>query len=176
MKCPFCREGDFAVVDSRRQEDGGFPIRRRRICTRCKRKVWTAEQIEETPLKVVKKNDQRRETFDPAKLRRGLERACYKRPITNEEIGEIARRIQDEVYACYYGEVPSSVIGDLAMDLLKKLDQVAYVRFASVYRKFKDASDFAHEVAPMLKRGKNGPGRRRSRSEDDGKRTDEIKS
>ena len=173
MKCPFCREGDFAVVDSRSHR-GGFPIRRKRLCSHCKRRVMTVEHVEEAPLQVVKK-DESREPFDPAKLRRGLERACYKRPITNEEIGEIARRIQDEVYACYYGEVPSSVIGDLAMDLLKKLDQVAYVRFASVYRKFKDASDFAHEVAPMLKRGKNGPGRRRSRSEDDGKRTDEIK-
>ena len=175
MKCPYCREGDFAVVDSRRQEDGGFPIRRRRVCSHCKRKVWTTELIEETPLNVVKKNDERREPFDPAKLRRGLERACYKRPITAEEIDHIARRIQDEVIACYYGEVPSSVIGDLAMEYLRRLDKVAYIRFASVYREFKDVSDFVQEVEPMLKRGKNGPGRRRPRSQDDGKKPNETK-
>ena len=172
MKCPYCREGDFAVVDSRRPGDGGFPIRRRRVCSHCKRKVWTAEQLEERPLKVVKKNDKRRESFDPAKLRRGLERACYKRPITAEEIEQLARRIQDEVFACYYGEVPSSVLGDLAMEYLKRLDKVAYVRFASVYREFKDVSEFVQEVEPMLKRGDHGRGRRHSHRQDDGKKND----
>jgi transcriptional repressor NrdR len=161
MKCPFCRGGDFAVVDSRNQ-DGAFPIRRRRVCSHCKRKVWTIEQLQEVPLKVVKKTDARREPFDSGKLRRGLEKACYKRPITVEQIDTVARRVEEEIYACYYGEVPASVIGDLLMEQLRKLDQVAYVRFASVYREFKDVSDFVHELEPMLAKRRNGRGRARA--------------
>jgi len=141
MKCPFCRQGNFAVVDSRNL-DGKFPIRRRRVCDKCQRKVWTVELVEDAPLKVVKKDDQRREPFDPTKLRLGLEKACYKRPITKEQLDQMARQIEDEIHACYYGEVPSSAIGDLAMEHLHRLDQVAYVRFASVYRDFEDVSDF----------------------------------
>src|SRR5262245_54992621 len=109
MKCPFCREGDFAVIDSR-QQDGGFPVRRRRACASCGRRVWTVEHIEEVPLKVIKKNDDRREPFDPAKLRKGLELACYKRPVTDEQIDQIVREIEEEVYANYFGEVPAAVI------------------------------------------------------------------
>jgi len=165
MKCPFCREGDFAVVDSRSSQDGGFPIRRRRVCARCKRRVWTIEQIEDVPLRVVKKGDARREPFDAGKLRRGLEKACYKRPVTNDQIETIVRRIENEVYACYFGEVPASVIGDLVMDYLQQLDQVAYVRFASVYREFTDVSDFVQEVQPMLEQKKNGAGQRPPRDE-----------
>src|SRR5262249_10766496 len=140
---------------------GGCPIRGRRACSRCKRKVWTIEHIEEVPLKVVKKDDSR-EPFDPEKIRRGLEKACYKRPVSSEQIEAIIRQIEEKVYAEYFGEVPASVLGDLVMARLKKLDQVAYVRFASVYRAFKDVSDFVEEVQPMLDRGgKNGAGRRR---------------
>lgn len=141
MKCPFCHDGNFTVVDSRNQE-GKFPIRRRRVCDQCQRRVWTVETIEEAPLKVIKKDDQRREPFDPAKLRLGLEKACYKRPITKEQIDQAARQIEEEIHACHYGEVPASAIGDLAMEHLQRLDQVAYVRFASVYRDFEDVSDF----------------------------------
>jgi transcriptional repressor NrdR len=154
MKCPFCREGDFAVVDSRNQE-GGFPIRRRRACDRCKRRVWTVEQIEDVPLKVIKK-DESREPFQPDKLRRGLEKACYKRPVSTEQIEAVVRQIENEVYANYFGEVHASVLGDLLMEQLRQVDQVAYVRFASVYREFKDVSDFMQEVKPMLARSKNG--------------------
>ncbi len=161
MKCHFCGEGDFAVVDSR-SHDGGFPIRRRRVCDRCKRRVWTVENVEEIPLKVVKK-DQSREPFDPGKIRRGLEKACYKRPISTAEIEGIVRQVESDVSAAYFGEVPASVLGDLVMKYLKKLDQVAYVRFASVYREFQDVNDFVQEVQPMLSRGKNGkPPRRRA--------------
>ncbi len=160
MKCPFCREGDFAVIDSRSQE-GGFPIRRRRFCSHCKRRVSTIEQVEEAPLKVVKK-DHSREPFAPAKLRRGLEKACYKRPISSEQIENLVRQVESDVYARYPDEVPASVIGESAMAYLKELDQVAYVRFASVYREFQDVSAFMAEVQPMLPRGKNGAGRRRS--------------
>ncbi len=161
MKCPFCREGDFAVVDSRNHQ-GGFPVRRRRVCDRCKRRVWTVEHIEENPLKVVKKDDSR-EPFDAGKIRRGLEKACYKRPVSAEQIEAIVRRIESDVYAAYFGEVPASVLGDMVMEHLKTLDQVAYVRFASVYREFKDVSDFVEEVEPMLAHGRNGKAPRPAR-------------
>jgi transcriptional repressor NrdR len=156
MKCPFCHEADFAVVDSRHHE-GGFPVRRRRYCSQCKRRVWTVEHIEDVPLKVIKK-DETREPFDPAKLRRGLEKACYKRPISDEQIEGIVRRVESEIYARYFAEVPASAVGDLVMDELKRLDQVAYVRFASVYREFKDVSEFVQEVQPMLSGDRNGAG------------------
>jgi transcriptional repressor NrdR len=158
MKCPFCREGDFVVVDSRNNE-GEFPIRRRRRCDRCRRRAWTVEQIEENPLKVVKKDDSR-EPFDAGKIRRGLEKACYKRPVSAEQIEGIVRRIENDVYTAYFGEVPASVLGDMVMEQLKTVDQVAYVRFASVYREFKDVSDFVEEVQPMLARGRNGKPKR----------------
>jgi transcriptional repressor NrdR len=160
MKCPFCREGDFAVVDSRSHKDG-FPVRRRRICSHCQRRVWTIESVEEVPLKVIKK-DESREPFDSAKLRRGLERACYKRPVSSEQIENIVRQVEGELYANYFGEVPSTAIGERAMECLRTVDQVAYVRFASVYREFTDVSDFVQEVQPMLARSKGKNGKRRS--------------
>src|SRR5215471_11405161 len=108
MKCPFCREGDFAVVDSR-TPTGVFPIRRRRVCSQCKRRVTTIEQIEESPLKVVKK-DNTREPFNAAKLRHGLEKACYKRPVSDEQVDGIVRQVESYVYARYFGEeVPAKV-------------------------------------------------------------------
>lgn len=151
MKCPFCREGDFAVIDSRNHR-GGFPIRRRRACDRCKRRVWTVEHVEEVPLQVVKKDDSR-EPFDASKIRRGLEKACYKRPVSTAQIEEMVRQIEEDIYAQYFAEVPSSIVGDEVMEHLKGLDQVAYVRFASVYREFKDVNDFVQEVEPMLRQG-----------------------
>src|SRR5262249_2406974 len=108
MKCPFCRQGDFAVVDSRSQR-GSFPIRRRRSCTDCKRKVWTVEQIVEMPLQVVKK-DETREPFEPSKIRRGLEKACYKRPVSSDQIDQMIECVQSDVYTRYFGEVPSNVL------------------------------------------------------------------
>jgi transcriptional repressor NrdR len=152
MKCPFCREGDFAVIDSRNQQ-GGFPIRRRRVCDRCGRRAWTSEAIEDAPLKVIKK-DETREPFDPAKIRRGLERACYKRPVSSAQIDEIVREVESEVYADYFAEVPASVIGEILMARLPHLDQIAYVRFASVYREFKDVNEFMTEMQPLLRRKK----------------------
>jgi transcriptional repressor NrdR len=158
MKCPFCRDGDFAVIDSRSHQ-GGFPIRRRRACDRCKRRVWTVEHVEDLPLKVVKK-DESREPFDPEKIRRGLEKACYKRPISTEQIETVVRQIESDVYARFFTEVPTSVLGDMLMEHLKHLDQVAYVRFASVYREFTDVSDFVQEVEPMLQK-QNGARRQK---------------
>jgi transcriptional repressor NrdR len=163
MKCPFCHEGEFAVIDSR-QQNGKFPVRRRRACRQCGRRVWTVEEIMDLPLKVVKK-DGRREPFDAAKLRGGLEKACYKRPIKNEQLDQIVKRIENELYGLYFGEVPSSHIGDLVMEYLRELDQVAYVRFASVYREFQDVNDFVTEVGPMLARNRNGGRRKRPASQ-----------
>ncbi len=148
MKCPFCRQGDFDVVDSRSRE-GDFPVRRRRRCGQCGRKAWTIEQIEEVPLKVVKKNGIR-EPFERRKIARGLEKACYKRPVSSQQLEEIAADIETEIYSRFDREAPSSAIGELVMARLKELDQVAYVRFASVYRDFKAVSDFVEEVQPML--------------------------
>jgi transcriptional repressor NrdR len=166
MKCPFCQKGDFAVIDSRSQEDG-FPVRRRRACRACKRRVTTVEQIEEVPLKVVKK-DSSREPFDTAKLRRGLERACYKRPVSDEQIEDIVRQVEEYVYARYFNnEVPASVLGEMVMERLQQVDQVAYVRFASVYRAFKDVSDFVQEVEPMLRKAPNGT-RRKAKQQEEG--------
>ena len=152
MKCPFCREGDFAVIDSRNQQ-GGFPIRRRRVCDHCNRRAWTTEAIEDTPLKVIKKDDTR-EPFDAGKIRRGLERACYKRPVSSAQIDELVKQVESDVYAEYFAEVPASVIGEVLMTRLQHLDQIAYVRFASVYREFKDVNEFMQEVQPMLIRKK----------------------
>jgi transcriptional repressor NrdR len=159
MKCPFCREGTFEVIDSRSPQ-GGFPVRRRRHCSHCHRRVWTVENVEEVPIKVIKK-DESREPFDPAKLRLGLEKACYKRPVSTEQIETIVRQVESDVRANYFAEVPAAVLGEMLMQSLKKLDQVAYIRFASVYREFKDLNDFVEEVQPMLAASKRGNHKRR---------------
>jgi transcriptional repressor NrdR len=148
MKCPFCRAGDFDVTDSRPGE-GEYLIRRRRRCSQCGRRAWTIEQLEESLLKVIKK-DQSREPFSRRKILSGLEKACYKRPLTSEQLEQAVTRIETELYRTYDREVPASAIGELVMAELKQLDQVAYVRFASVYREFKDVSAFVQEVQPML--------------------------
>jgi transcriptional repressor NrdR len=149
MKCPFCRDGSFEVIETRTERDG-FPVRRRRRCTACGRRAGTVETVEEIPLKVIKKNDSR-EPFDRVKIRRGMEKACYKRPLSAEQIEAAIDEIEAEIFARHDREVPVSAIGELVMAKLKALDQVAYVRFASVYREFKDVSEFVQEVQPMLK-------------------------
>jgi transcriptional repressor NrdR len=148
MKCPFCREGSFEVTDSRSDRDR-FPIRRRRRCTHCGRRAWTVERLEEAPLKVIKKN-QSREPFDRLKIRKGMEKACYKRPLSTAQLEQAVDEIEAEIYRQFDSEAPVSAIGELVMAKLKELDQVAYVRFASVYREFKDVSEFVEEVQPML--------------------------
>jgi transcriptional repressor NrdR len=163
MKCPFCHEAEFAVTDSRSRE-GGFPIRRRRRCPQCQRRAWTVELIEDVPLKVVKK-DESREPFDPAKVRSGIEKACYKRPVSTDQIESIVRQIETDLSATYFGEVPVRAIGELVMEYIKKLDPVAYIRFASVYREFKDVSDFVQEAEPMLGTAKSKNGRRKKSKE-----------
>lgn len=161
MKCPFCRKGDFAVIDSRSRQ-GSFPIRRRRCCTRCHRRVWTVETTQEAPLQVIKK-DQSREPFDREKIRRGLEKACYKRPVSMEQINAVVDRVEEEIYGQWCDEVAAPRIGELVMEQLQDLDKVAFVRFASVYREFQDVSDFMQAVQPMLPDKSSNARRGRSR-------------
>lgn len=148
MRCPFCREGESKVVDSRLSQP--TEIRRRRECLNCSRRFTTYERIEQAPLKVIKKEGSR-VPFDREKIRAGLEKACYKRPVTNEQIDEIISTVEQEVYQGFEREVPSRYIGEKVFELLKDVDQVAFVRFASVYREFKDVNDFVEELGPMLK-------------------------
>jgi len=148
MRCPFCRTDNDKVIDSRASHDG-VAIRRRRECVGCKRRFTTYERVEEMVVKVVKK-DGIREPFDREKIRRGLEKACWKRPISDAQIAEVVAAIESRVYSAVDGEIESRHLGELLMEELKKLDQVAYVRFASVYRQFEDIADFVDELRPML--------------------------
>ena len=152
MKCPFCKVDDDRVVDSRASSDG-FAIRRRRECTSCNRRYTTYERIEESPLRVVKKDD-RREPFDRRKILSGLLKACEKRPVSLETLEKITETIEGRVLETFEREVPSTYIGQLVMSELKRVDQVAYVRFASVYREFKDIHEFMEELRPMLEKEK----------------------
>ena len=148
MRCPFCRLDNDRVIDSRASEDG-FAIRRRRECLDCKRRYSTYERLEEMSLKVVKKHGGR-EPFSREKMRQGLARACWKRPISDEQIDGVVARVETEVYANFDSEVDSEHLGALVIRYLGELDQVAFVRFASVYREFKDVRDFVDELQPML--------------------------
>ncbi len=150
MRCPYCRSDNDRVIDSRGSEEG-FAIRRRRECLHCKKRFTTYERIEEIIVKVVKK-DGVREPFVRDKLRAGLAKACWKRPISDEQIDAAVTRIEGEIYTNYENEIDSKTLGALAMKQLANLDQVAFVRFASVYREFKDVRDFVDELQPMLKR------------------------
>ena len=149
MKCPFCHLDNDRVVDTRTSDDG-YIIRRRRLCCACAKRFTTFERIESTSVRVVKR-DGSRVPFDREKLRRGLERACWKRSITDSQISTVIARIEEEIDAAFETEVESEFIGEQAMQMLCELDQVAYVRFASVYRKFQSAHDFAQELGNMLK-------------------------
>lgn len=148
MMCPFCREGETKVIDSRASQD--FVIRRRRECLICERRFTTYEKIEESPLKVIKK-DGTRVPFDREKIRSGLEKACYKRPISADQIESIICGVEADVYQEFERELPSREIGEKVIDALREIDQVAFVRFASVYREFKDVNDFVEELGPMLR-------------------------
>ena len=157
MRCPFCRCDNDKVIDSRAAEDG-LAIRRRRECNDCGRRYTTYERLEELPIKVVKKDDVR-EPFDREKIARGLQKACWKRPISDEQINEVVGRIEGEVYSQYESEIESRQLGEIIMRHLQQLDQVAYVRFASVYREFADLDDFVAELQPMLRDPRTrGPG------------------
>ena len=148
MKCPFCSYADSRVIDSR-SVDNGPSIRRRRECPECGRRFTTYEKYEETPLLVIKK-DGRRELFDSQKLTNGLLKAFEKRPFSYEQIQSIASGIERDLRALGESEVKSTLIGETVMKALEKIDQIAYVRFASVYRQFADVNCFMQEIQGML--------------------------
>ena len=148
MLCPFCQKGETKVVDSRGSQE--FVIRRRRECLDCGRRFTTYEKIEESPLKVIKK-DGARIPFDREKIRAGLEKACYKRPISDDAIERIISDIEASLYEQFEREIPSREIGEKVMESLRRIDHVAFVRFASVYREFQDVNDFVEELAPILR-------------------------
>jgi transcriptional repressor NrdR len=148
MRCPYCQIDNDKVIDSRASEDG-MAIRRRRECLGCRRRYTTFERVEEGSVRVIKK-DGNRVPFDRTKIKAGLEKACWKRPISEDRIEATVSAIERQIYDRFDNEVETHDIGELVMKELARLDQVAYVRFASVYREFKDARDFVEELQPIL--------------------------
>ena len=149
MKCPFCGHENTRVIDSRPAEDNNS-IRRRRVCDECDKRFTTYEKIETIPLIIIKK-DNNRETYDRVKIEAGVLRACHKRPVSAIQITQLVDEVETEVFNMEEKEISSDVIGELVMNKLKDLDEVAYVRFASVYREFKDINTFMDELKSVLK-------------------------
>ena len=150
MKCPFCNTPDTKVIDSRPAEDNAS-IRRRRQCIKCNKRFTTYEKLETMPLMVVKK-DNTREPYDRSKIESGIIRSCHKRSVSSAQVEEIVNDIENRIFSFEDREIPTTVIGEMVMDRLKDLDEVAYVRFASVYREFKDVNTFMSEIERMLKK------------------------
>ncbi len=148
MKCPYCSYIEDKVIDSRPTEEGSA-IRRRRECTKCQRRFTTYEKVESLPLMVIKK-DKTRQPFDREKLLNGLLRACEKRPVSFNDLEKMADDIESQIHNTLQREVKTEDIGELVMEKLKNLDEVAYVRFASVYRQFKDLNTFMDELHKLL--------------------------
>ncbi|MBC7820109.1 MAG: transcriptional repressor NrdR [Planctomycetaceae bacterium] len=151
MMCVFCKHDETKVIDTRMSES--FVIRRRRECLKCSRRFTTHERVEESSMKVIKK-DGSRVPFDREKLRLGLEKACFKRPISAEQIDEIVRDVETDANDNFEREVPSRYIGEKVFNRLRALDHVAFVRFASVYREFQDVRDFMQQVDTILRERK----------------------
>ena len=149
MKCPFCGHENTRVIDSRPADENNS-IRRRRVCDECEKRYTTYEKVETIPLIIIKK-DNNRETYDRSKIEAGVLRACHKRPISAAQITQLVDEVETEIFNREEKEVPSAVIGELVMDKLKNLEAVAYVRFASVYREFKDINTFMDELKKVLK-------------------------
>lgn len=155
MKCPYCGFEENRVIDSRASKDGQS-VRRRRECLQCKKRFTTYEYVEKTPLLVIKR-DGRREPYTRDKLIEGIRTACRKRPVSNEIINRIIEDVERKLFAKESDEVESKVIGEIVMEHLKEVDEISYVRFASVYRQFKDMNEFIDELNSLLKKGeKNG--------------------
>jgi len=148
MKCPYCSHIETKVTDSR--DTGVFTIRRRRECLDCSKRFTTYEYIEMNPLYVIKK-DGRREKFDKNKIRKGIQKAIEKRPVNYEKVEEIVDKIEEKIRRNASEEISSKEIGEYVMDILKELDHVAYIRFASVYRRFTDVSSFEKEIKNLTK-------------------------
>ena len=152
MKCPFCSFADTRVIDSRPADDNNS-IRRRRVCDECGKRFTTYEKDETIPLIIIKK-DKNREQYDRAKVEAGVLRACHKRPITAEQITNLVDEVETEIFSLEDKEIESRVIGELVMNKLKDIDDVAYIRFASVYREFKDVNTFMDELKQVLNKKK----------------------
>ncbi len=152
MKCPFCGKENTRVIDSRPADDNSS-IRRRRQCDECSKRFTTYEKVEAIPLVVIKK-DNNREPYDRAKIEAGVFRSCHKRPISVDQINALVDEVENAIFNLEEKEVPSSIIGEILMDKLKDLDPVAYVRFASVYREFKDVNTFMNELKKILDKDK----------------------
>ena len=148
MKCPFCSSENTRVIDSRPADDNNS-IRRRRMCDECGKRFTTYEKVETIPLIVIKK-DNNREQYDRSKIEAGVLRACHKRPISANDINKLIDEVETEIFAREEKEIPSDEIGEIVMDKIKDLDDVAYVRFVSVYREFKDVNTFMSELKKML--------------------------
>ncbi len=148
MKCPYCNQLDTRVIDSRPAEDGNS-IRRRRSCDSCGKRFTTYEKVETIPLIIIKK-DNNREQYNRGKIENGILRACYKRPISAADIQRAIEKVETKIFSMEVKEVSSSSIGEIVMEELKDLDEVAYVRFASVYREFKDVNTFLDELKKIL--------------------------
>lgn len=149
MKCPFCGKDNTKVIDSRPTDDSS--IRRRRQCDECGKRFTTYEKIESMPLIVIKK-DNNREPYDREKIVAGIVRSCHKRPISMKQINDMVDDIEGQIFNMEEKEIPTTTIGSIVMDKLKDLDEVAYVRFASVYREFKDVNTFMDEIKKILKK------------------------
>ena len=149
MKCPFCNAEDTKVIDSR-PADENSAIRRRRQCVICGKRFTTYEKPETMPLMIIKK-DNTREAYDRSKIERGIVLSCHKRPVSSGQVENMIDEIETKIFSMEEREIPSSVIGELVMSKLKETDEVAYVRFASVYREFKDVNTFIEEVGKLLK-------------------------
>ena len=150
MKCPFCQAQDTKVIDSRPADDNSS-IRRRRQCESCNKRFTTYEKLETIPLMVIKKDDSR-ENFDRSKIEYGIIQSCHKRPVSKVVIRKTVDDIENQIYSMEVSEIPTRKIGELVMEKLKELDEVAYVRFASVYREFKDVNTFVDEISKLLKK------------------------
>lgn len=148
MRCPYCGEENTRVIDSRPAEESNS-IRRRRQCDRCMKRFTTYEKVEAIPLVVIKK-DQNREPYDRTKIEKGVFRSCHKRPISVDQIHSLVDSVESAIFNLEEREVESSKIGEILMDKLKNFDAVAYVRFASVYREFKDVNTFMDEIKKIL--------------------------
>ena len=150
MKCPYCNAVDTKVIDSRPADDNSS-IRRRRQCETCGKRFTTYEKLETMPLMVIKK-DRSREAYDRSKIESGIVHSCHKRPVSSQQISAIVDEIENQIFNMEEREIETAAIGELVMQKLEKLDGVAYVRFASVYREFKDVNTFIEEIGKLLKK------------------------
>ena len=153
MRCPFCHSDNDKVLDTRSAQ-AGYRVRRKRVCQQCSRRFVTLEQIDELNVRVVK-SDETREPFDREKIRRGIERACSKRSVPSETIESTVQKIEATIYSEFDFEIPANKIGEVVLRYLADVDEVAYIRFASVYREFEDAQDFLRIISGLQSRERN---------------------